>query len=51
MPHLMSSRPGEPVIPPELPRNPEPEPPPGSPEDPPALPEDPLEPGDWRRVD
>ena len=48
--HLMSNRPGEPVIPPELPLSPVPEPPPGSPEDS-QTPDDPLEPGDWRRVD
>ena len=46
--HAMSNRPGEPVIPPELPLSPVPEPPPGSPEE---TPDDPLKPGDWRRVD
>ena len=47
---IISNRPGEPVIPPELPLNPVPEPPPASPED--LEPQEtPLEPGDWRRVD
>jgi hypothetical protein len=50
MHHQMSNRPGEPVIPPELPLSPIPEPPPASPEDSQA-PDTPLEPGDWRRVD
>lgn len=48
--HQMSTRPGEPPIPPELPLTPEPEPPPGSPEES-QIPKDPLTPGDWRRVD
>jgi hypothetical protein len=46
----MSNQSGEPVIPPELPLSPIPEPPPASPEES-QPPETPLEPGDWRRVD